>query len=158
MSEILSANSTISHYRIIRKIGSGGMGEVYLADDTRLDRKVALKILPEKISANPEGLNRFRQEAKSASALNQPNIITVYEIGEVEGKHFIAIEFIDGQTLRARMKHRLTFDETLPICIQTAEALSAAHQVGIVHRDIKPENIMIRTEISHRRIGSYRTL
>jgi eukaryotic-like serine/threonine-protein kinase len=146
MSETLSVNSNIAHYRIIEKIGAGGMGEVFLAEDSRLDRKVALKILPERISANADGLNRFRQEARSASALNHPNIITVFDIGEFEGKHFIAVEYIDGETLRDRMKKRLSFDETLSILVQTAEALSAAHQAGIIHRDIKPENIMIRTD------------
>jgi serine/threonine protein kinase/Flp pilus assembly protein TadD len=143
---ILSAGAVVSHYKILRSIGAGGMGEVFLAEDVRLDRKVALKILPENISAGVDGLNRFRQEAKSASALNHPNIITVFDVGEFEGKHFIAVEYIDGETLRERMKKRLTFDETLSICIQTAEALSAAHQAGIVHRDIKPENIMIRPD------------
>jgi serine/threonine protein kinase len=136
----------IGHYKILSAIGAGGMGEVFLAEDTRLDRKVALKILPEKISANADGLNRFVQEAKSASALNHPNIITVYDVGEFDGKHFIAVEYIDGETLRERMQKRLTFDETLSILIQMAEALSAAHQAGIIHRDIKPENIMIRTD------------
>jgi serine/threonine protein kinase/Tfp pilus assembly protein PilF len=146
MSETLVANSNISHYRIVSKIGAGGMGEVFLAEDTRLGRKVALKILPEKFSVNSEGLNRFKQEAKSASALNHPNIITVYEIGEHDGTNFIAAEFIDGKTLRERMSERLSFDETLSIVVQTTEALSAAHAAGIVHRDIKPENIMIRPD------------
>jgi serine/threonine protein kinase len=136
----------IGHYKILSALGAGGMGEVFLAEDTRLDRKVALKLLPEKISANADSLNRFVQEAKSASALNHPNIITVHDIGEFEGKHFIAVEFIDGETLREKMKNRLTFDETLSILIQTAEALSAAHEAGIIHRDIKPENIMIRRD------------
>ncbi|MBX7172839.1 MAG: protein kinase [Pyrinomonadaceae bacterium] len=122
------------------------MGEVYLANDTRLDRKIALKILPERISLNADGLNRFIQEAKTASALNHPNIITVFDIGVFEDKHFIATEFIDGNTLRERMKKRLSFEETLSISIQTAEALSAAHQAGIIHRDIKPENVMIRPD------------
>lgn len=136
----------IGRYKILSAIGEGGMGKVFLADDTRLNRKVALKLLSEKFSGNNDGLNRFRQEAQAASALNHPNIITVHDIDEFEGKHFIAVEYIDGETLRERMKKRLTFDETLSICIQTAEALSAAHQAGIVHRDIKPENIMIRTD------------
>src|SRR5687768_17196801 len=136
----------IAHYRIISRLGAGGMGEVFLAEDTRLDRKVALKLLTDKISANPDGLSRFIQEAKAASALNHPNIITVHDIGEFAGHHYISTEFIDGQTLRERMKKRLTFEETLSILIQTAEALAAAHQAGIVHRDIKPENVMVRPD------------
>ena len=136
----------IAHYRIISALGAGGMGEVFLAQDTRLDRKVAMKILSEKVSARSDGLSRFIQEAKAASALNHPNIITVYDIGEFDGDHYIATEFIDGHTLRERMKERLTFDETLSILIQTAEALAAAHDAGIVHRDIKPENVMVRQD------------
>ena len=136
----------IGRYRIVSSLGAGGMGKVFLANDTRLNRKVALKILPEKFSGNSDGLNRFRQEALAASALNHPNIITVFDIDEFEGKHFIAAEFIEGQTLRERMKNRLTFDKTLSITIQTAEAPSAAHQAGIVHRDIKPENVMVRKD------------
>ena len=122
------------------------MGDVYLADDTKLGRKVAIKFLHEKFSKDEGLLNRFIQEAKAASALNHPNILTVYEIGEHEGKHYISAEYIDGKTLRERMKQRLSFDETLSIMVQTAEALSAAHQAGIIHRDIKPENIMVRSD------------
>jgi len=122
------------------------MGEVYLADDTKLGRKVAIKFLNEKYSKDEDLLNRFIQEAKAASALNHPNLITVYEIGEHEGSHYMAAEYIDGQTLRERMKERLTFDDALSIAVQTAEALSAAHQAGIVHRDVKPENIMVRSD------------
>ncbi|MEJ7700656.1 MAG: serine/threonine-protein kinase [Pyrinomonadaceae bacterium] len=147
-AENLAGGHSLGHYRILQKLGAGGMGEVFLAEDVRLDRKVALKILPEHISTGADGLNRFIQEAKSASALNHPNIITVFDIGEFEGKHFIAVEFIDGQTLRERVNQagRISFDEILSICIQTAEALSAAHAAGIIHRDIKPENIMIRPD------------
>ena len=122
------------------------MGDVYVADDTKLGRKVAIKFLNEKFSKEESLLSRFIQEAKAASALNHPNILTVYEIGEHDGAHYISTEFIEGKTLRERMKHRLTFDETLSITVQTAEALSAAHQAGIVHRDIKPENIMVRSD------------
>ena len=122
------------------------MGDVHLADDTKLGRKVAIKFLNEKFSKDETLLSRFIQEAKAASALNHPNILTVYEIGEHEGVHYISTEFIDGKTLRERMKARLSFDEILSIAIQTAEALSAAHQAGIVHRDIKPENIMVRAD------------
>ena len=138
--------ASFAHYEIRSQIGSGGMGDVYLADDTKLGRKVAIKFLHEKFSKDEGLLNRFIQEAKAASALNHPNILTVYEIGEHEGKHYISAEFIDGKTLRERMRKRLTFDETLSIMVQTAEALSAAHQARIVHRDIKPENIMIRSD------------
>ncbi|MCA1589536.1 MAG: protein kinase, partial [Acidobacteria bacterium] len=138
--------ASFAHYEIVSPIGSGGMGEVFLARDTKLDRQVALKFLNEKFSQEESLLNRFIQEAKAASALNHPNILTVYAIDEHEGRHYMSAEFIDGKTLRERMKSRLTFDETLSIMVQTAEALSAAHQAGIVHRDIKPENIMIRSD------------
>jgi eukaryotic-like serine/threonine-protein kinase len=140
-------NSAFGHYKIISQLGAGGMGEVFLAEDARLGRKAALKILPEKFSVDSEGLNRFKQEAKAASALNHPNIITVYEIGEHDGTNFIATEFIEGKTLREHVqKGGLSFDEVLSIVIQTAEALAAAHAAGIIHRDIKPENIMIRPD------------
>lgn len=138
--------ASFGHYEIRSLIGSGGMGEVFLADDTKLGRKVAIKFLNEKYSKDDDLLRRFVQEAKAASALNHPNLITVYEIGEHDGAHYMSTEFIDGKTLRERMKERLTFDDALSIAIQTAEALSAAHQVGIVHRDVKPENIMIRPD------------
>jgi len=137
--------TTISHYHIFSKLGQGGMGEVYLAEDTKLDRKVALKLLPDEVSLDHERMRRFVQEAKSASALNHPNIITIYEIGETESRHFIATEFIDGETLRKRMRHgHLKLIELLEIAIQTTGALAAAHAAGIIHRDIKPENIMVR--------------
>ncbi|MGH9947182.1 MAG: protein kinase domain-containing protein [Pyrinomonadaceae bacterium] len=138
--------ASFGHYQILSLIGSGGMGEVYLADDTKLGRKVAIKFLNEKYSKDEDLLNRFVQEAKAASALNHPNLITVYEIGEHDGSHYMSAEFIEGKTLRERMKQRLTFDDALSIAVQTAEALSAAHQAGIVHRDVKPENIMIRPD------------
>ena len=137
----------ISRYRILSKIGAGGMGEVYLAEDTKLDRKVALKILPADVAAHPDRMQRFVQEAKAASALNHPNIITIYEIDETESGHFIATEFIDGRTLReCLVKEPLKLAESLEIAAQIASALSAAHAAGIVHRDIKPENVMIRTD------------
>lgn len=138
--------ASFGHYEIRSLIGSGGMGEVYLADDTKLGRKVAIKFLNEKYSQDEDLLNRFVQEAKAASALNHPNLITVYEIGEHDGSHYISTEFIQGKTLRERMKERLTFDDALSIAVQTAEALAAAHYAGIVHRDIKPENIMVRPD------------
>jgi eukaryotic-like serine/threonine-protein kinase len=146
MSTQKAARASFGHYKILSLIGSGGMGEVYLADDTKLGRKVAIKFLNEKYSKEEDLLNRFIQEAKAASALNHPNLITVYEIGEHDGAHYISTEFIDGKTLRQRMKERLTFDDAMSIAVQTAEALSAAHQAGIIHRDIKPENIMVRPD------------
>src|SRR5215813_8092537 len=144
----LSPNTTISHYRIISKLGAGGMGEVYLAQDTKLDRKVAIKFLNEEFSKDSDKLKRFIQEAKAASALNHPNILTVYEIGEVDGQNYIATELIDGHTLREHLsqKDSLPLNTILKIGIQVAEALSAAHQAGIIHRDIKPENVMIRRD------------
>ncbi len=146
MADDFKKGTTLGQYQIVKKLGSGGMGEVYLADDTKLGRRVAIKFLTAEFSKDSDLLNRFVQEAKAASALNHPNILTVYEIGQLDDMHYIATEFIDGKTLRERMKQRLTFDETLSIVVQTAEALSAAHQAGIVHRDIKPENIMVRPD------------
>ena len=148
MNKELEANTNLSHYRIVSKIGAGGMGEVYLAQDTKLDRKVAIKFLHEEFSKDADKLNRFVQEARAASALNHPNILTVYEIGEVDGKNYIATELIDGQTLREHLSHKesLQLNSILKIGVQVSEALSAAHQAGIIHRDIKPENIMLRKD------------
>jgi eukaryotic-like serine/threonine-protein kinase len=148
MNKELSANTTLSHYRIVSKIGAGGMGEVYLAQDTKLDRKVAIKFLNEEFSNDADKLNRFVQEAKAASALNHPNILTVYEIGETENTNYIVTELIDGQTLREHLsqKETLQLNAILKIGVQVSEALSAAHQAGIIHRDIKPENIMLRKD------------
>src|SRR6478672_1083716 len=135
----------IGRYRIIEKLGAGGMGEVFLAEDTRLGRKVALKLLAEELTQNRDRLSRFDQEAYAASALNHPNILTIYEMGDEGGRHFIATEFIDGVTLRKRlMGPPLELSEILDVAIQVAGALEEAHAAGIVHRDIKPENIMIR--------------
>jgi eukaryotic-like serine/threonine-protein kinase len=141
-------NTTISHYRILAKIGSGGMGDVYEAADTRLDRKVAIKFLNEEFSRDPDKLKRFVQEAKAASALNHPNILTVHEIGEANGKNYISTELVDGHTLRDLLlqQARLPLNEILKIGVQVTEALAAAHAAGIIHRDIKPENIMIRRD------------
>lgn len=142
----LKPETALSHYRIVSKIGAGGMGEVYLAEDTRLGRKVAIKFLSEQFSRDADKLDRFVQEAKAASALNHPNILTVYDIGESDGKNYIATEYIEGKTLRERIRPRspMQLDEILAITLQVAEALAAAHRAGIVHRDIKPENIMVR--------------
>jgi eukaryotic-like serine/threonine-protein kinase len=138
---------TIAHYRIESLIGTGGMGRVYVAEDTRLGRRVALKLLPEFLTHDDNLLQRFRQEARTASALNHPNILTIHEIGQTDDLHFIATEFIDGETLRDRMtKTRMNADEVLDVATQVASALDAAHAAGIVHRDIKPENIMLRRD------------
>jgi Tol biopolymer transport system component/serine/threonine protein kinase len=138
---------TISHYRIIKKLGAGGMGEVYLAEDTKLDRKVALKLLPDQFTSDESRLRRFVQEAKAASSLNHPNIITIHEIGQDSGSHFIATELIDGLTLRQQLASgRMSLPTALDIAIQAASALVAAHEAGIIHRDIKPENIMLRRD------------
>jgi eukaryotic-like serine/threonine-protein kinase len=136
---------SISRYRILEKLGAGGMGEVFLAEDTKLGRKVALKLLDEELTKNRDRLNRFDQEAYAASALNHPNILTIYEMGDEGGRHFIATEFIDGITLRKRLSGvPMDLAEVLDVAIQVAGALEEAHAAGIVHRDIKPENIMIR--------------
>ncbi len=143
----LSANSTLSHYRIVSKIGVGGMGEVYLAQDTKLDRKVALKILPADLAANQDRMRRFVQEAKSAAALNHPNIAHIYEIGEADGVNFIAMEFVDGKTLREKIHdEKSELKLLLKHLLQVAEGLAKAHASGIVHRDLKPDNIMITRE------------
>jgi len=145
--QLALASDQILHYRIIKKLGEGGMGEVYLAEDTRLDRKVALKILPEQFASDSGRMQRFVQEAKSASALNHPNIITIHEIGESNGLQFIASEFIAGETLRQHMlRGRMPIREILEVGVQIAGALSAAHEAGVIHRDIKPENIMVRPD------------
>ena len=137
----------IGRYEISSKLGAGGMGDVYLAQDTKLDRKVALKILPGDFAVDKDRMARFVREAKSASALNHPNIITIYEIGESEGINFIATEFIQGETLHKRLQHdALNLKTTLDAAIQITSALDAAHRAGIVHRDIKPDNIMIRPD------------
>src|SRR4030095_5221630 len=134
-------------YQIISRLGSGGMGEIYLAEDTRLGRKVALKALPSHFTTDEERVRRFQQEARAVSALSHPNIITIYEIGQIDALHFIAQEFIDGETLRRRLAIRaLTITEALQIAANVAMALCAAHEAGIVHRDIKPENIMLRVD------------
>ena len=134
-------------YQFLSVLGAGGMGEVYLARDMRLDRKVALKVLSEKYTDNSEWLRRFVREAKAASALNHPNILTIHEVGEVDGIHYIATEHIEGKTLRAQMLgHQLELAAALDIILQVASALGAAHAAGIVHRDIKPENIMVRPD------------
>jgi len=138
---------SFSHYRIESILGVGGMGEVYLAEDNSLDRKVALKLLPAQFTNDAERLRRFEREARAASALNHPNILTIYEIGQADGHHYTVTEFIDGETLREHMAGtHMKLDESLDIATQVASALAAAHEAGIVHRDIKPENVMLRSD------------
>ena len=142
-----STGRTIGPYRILEFLGAGGMGEVYLAEDTRLSRRVALKLLPAQFITEQDRLHRFEREARAASALNHPNIITIHEIGKVDGAHFIVTEFIEGKTLRQQMDAaRLRLRDALDVAIQVASALGTAHKAGIVHRDIKPENIMLRPD------------
>src|ERR1039458_7186963 len=138
---------TIGPYRVVRRIGSGGMGHVYLAEDARLARKIALKCLQSELVANSRGMARLEEEARAASALNHPNIITVYDLVEADGQKFIAQEFIEGETLRERvLRGRLPVTEIADIGAQVAHALAAAHAAGIVHGDIKPANIMVRAD------------
>src|SRR3989442_14635941 len=137
----------IGNYQILALLGQGGMGEVYLAEDTKLGRKVALKFLPSLSAGNRDRLRRFEQEARSASALNHPNILTIHEIREADGRRFIASEFIDGETLRQSILNgSIKVGQALSIAEQVASALVAAHAAGIIHRDIKPENIMLRRD------------
>src|SRR5260370_6171152 len=143
----LIAGQAFGPYNIVCTLGRGGMGEVYLAEDTRLRRQVALKVLPSQLTVNPDGVRRFEQEALAVSALNHPNIVTIHEIGRDSGSQFIVTEFVEGQTLRQRMADTaISLPAALDISLQVAGALAAAHAGGIVHRDIKPENIMLRTD------------
>src|SRR5213594_3394164 len=139
----LSRDASLSHYRIVSRIGAGNMGEVYLAQDTRLDRKVALKILPADLAANRDRMERFVREAKSAAALNHPNIAHIYEIGESDGVNFMAMEFIDGQTFGDVIQSETDLRKLVLYLQRVAEGLSKAHAAGIVHRDLKPDNIMV---------------
>jgi serine/threonine protein kinase len=143
----IAVGTRLGRYKIISRLGAGGMGEVYLAEDTKLGRKVAVKLLPAQFTKDEDRVRRFAQEAKAASALNHPNIITIYEIGDVDGERFIATEFVDGMTLRRRLSEaRFTVEDAIEVAAQVASALEAAHSAGIVHRDVKPENIMLRCD------------
>lgn len=139
--------STIAHYQVLSRLGAGGMGEVYLAEDTRLHRRVALKILPAEFTSDADRIGRFEREARAVSSLNHPNILTIYDVGATSDIHYIVTEFIEGQTLRQRLEKRsLPISEVLEIAIQIASALQSAHTAGIVHRDIKPDNVMLRPD------------
>ena len=143
----LLVGQTFGHYKISKRIGSGGMGEVYLATDVTAGRKAALKLLPMRFTGDAERLKRFQQEAHAVVALNHPNILTVYEIGEDHSTHYIASELIEGETLRQRLtRGRIEVGEAVDVAIQVASALAAAHEAGIVHRDINPGNIMLRPD------------
>jgi len=140
----LQPGTRLGNYEVLSELGAGGMGEVYKAKDLKLGREVAIKVLPEEMSADPSRLRRFEQEARAASALNHPNIVTIYEIGEHEGTPFIAMEYVKGRTLREILADGpLPNDKLIRYATQLAEGLAKAHQAGIVHRDLKPENIII---------------
>src|SRR6476659_7363982 len=139
--------TTLRHYRVLRAIGRGGMGEVYAAEDTKLHRQVALKVLPQDMASDPERLQRFQREAQAVAALNHPNVVTVYSVEEADGLHFLTMELVDGQTLVDRLPRKgLPYDEFLRLAIALVDAVSSAHQHGIVHRDLKPANIMVGPE------------
>src|SRR5512136_2197581 len=139
--------TSLSHYRITEKLGQGGMGEVYRAEDTNLSRQVAIKVLPEEFAHDAERLARFEREAKLLASLNHPNIAVIHGLEEHEGKRFLVLELVEGQTLAERLKKgRIPLDETLDVCRQIAEGLEAAHEKGVIHRDMKPANVKVTPE------------
>ena len=145
--KMMAPGTELAHYKVISLLGAGGMGEVYLAEDLQLRRKVALKMIAPDLTLDERGLKRFQQEAQAASALNHPNILTIYEFGQAKGMQFIASEFIDGTTLRQQLlRGKFEINAAIDIAIQMASALAAAHDSGIVHRDVKPENVIVRTD------------
>ncbi len=147
MNWMLRDGQSLAQFRVVSPLGAGGMGEVYLAEDTRLGRRVAIKVLTERHGADEDRLRRFEQEARAVSALNHPNILTIHDIGTADGVRFIATEFVDGDTLRTRLaRGRLTLESAVDIALQVAGAIAAAHDAGIVHRDLKPENVMLRRD------------
>jgi serine/threonine protein kinase len=142
-----AVGQSLGNYRLLGQLGVGGMGEVYLAEDSRLGRKVALKMLASYFTTEEDRVRRFQLEARAASALNHPNILTIYEMGQIDSRHFIATEFVEGETLRERnLRSKLSISEVLEVAIQIAAALGTAHHAGIVHRDIKPDNVMLRPD------------
>ena len=138
---------TVGHYIILEQLGRGGMGEVYLAEDTTLGRKVALKFLPEAFTSDPERMARFEREAKLLASLNHPNIAGIYGLEQEDGNRFLVLEYVEGETLQARLsKEALPLEDALTLCRQIAEGLEAAHEKGVIHRDLKPANVMITAE------------
>src|SRR5262249_22670336 len=144
--EVSLVGKSFGHYDVLSLLGTGGMAEVYLAEDVKLPRNVALKLLPAAFTQDVDRARRFEQEARAVSALNHPNIVTIYEIGRFKGRQYIASELVEGATLRDRMAAGMMLQEVLDVAIQVASALTAAHKAGVVHRDIKPENIMLRPD------------